>query len=364
MPTSKMKEILSLLAQKETICLNPLKLDNIEIYLPSVFGFCGGVVHAIKLMEETISDYSGHQIFILGEIIHNNNVNEYFRSKGVKIIPHEQLETIFSIANDEDVVVIPAFGINQELEEKIRARYKRVVDTTCKDVKRVWEFIASESLNGATILIHGHPFHPEVEAIISRASKNSAVVVIPDMVSANTFAKYIAGENNKPEVHIVRPDKLNLSKVSMANQTTMLYSETLAIEEILKKAFETKGSLFTSCKTICKATHMRQTAAEKLLLNKEIDLVFVVGGYDSSNTNNLYKLSISREHKTFYIKDSSSFGKNLVLDHFIPENDKIVQTNLTSLLSGKKKIAILAGASCPISLVEGVIQKLSEISKK
>lgn len=355
-------EKISLIAPKEANFSNSIKLGNLEIYLPTVFGFCGGVVHAIKLMEETISNHQGHQIFILGEIIHNNNVNEYFTSKGVKIVPHNELETIFSIADSEDVIVIPAFGIEQELEEKIRAKYKRIVDTTCKDVKRVWEFISSESKDSATILIHGHPFHPEVEASISRASKNSAVIVIPDISSANILVKYLTEGENKSKIHIIRPDKLNLSKVSMANQTTMLYSETLAIEEILRKAFETRGSLFTSCKTICKATHMRQTAAEKLLLNKKLDLVFVIGGYDSSNTNNLYKLSISREHRTFYIKDSSSFGENLVLEHFIPERDKIVQTDLKSLISGAKKIAILAGASCPISLVEGVIRKLSKIS--
>ncbi|MEI6055242.1 MAG: 4-hydroxy-3-methylbut-2-enyl diphosphate reductase [Lentisphaerota bacterium] len=355
---------LGLIAPKETTFSNPIKVGNLEIYLPSVFGFCGGVVHAIKLMEETISTCSSHQIFILGEIIHNNNVNEYFASKGVKIVPHNELETIFSIADSEDVIVIPAFGIDQDLEEKIRAKYKRVIDTTCKDVKRVWKFISSESKNGSTILIHGHPFHPEVEASISRASKNSAVIVIPDMASANILVKHLTDEENKSKIHIIRPDKLNLSKVSMANQTTMLYSETLAIEEVLINAFEAKGSFFTSCKTICKATHMRQTAAEKLLCNKELNLVFVVGGYDSSNTNNLYKLSRSKEHKTFYIRDSSSFDENLVLKHFIPETEEIVQTDLKSLISGAKKIAILAGASCPISLVEGVIRKLSEISKE
>lgn len=339
---------ITLISPKETTFSNPIQLGNLEIYLPSVFGFCGGVVHAIKLMEETIFNSPKHQIFMLGEIIHNNNVNDYFTSKGVKIVPHKELETIFSIAKKEDVIVIPAFGIDKGLEEKIRAKYARVVDTTCKDVKRVWAFIEEESAKGSTILIHGHPFHPEVEASISRTSSCSLVKVIPDRKAAEEFIR----------------DGLKSSSYALANQTTMLYSETCAIEEYLRRELEKRGAALIACQTICKATHMRQTAAEKLLLNKELAIVFVIGGYDSSNTNNLYKLSISKGHKTFYIKDSSSFSENLFLEHFIPETSKIVKTHFESLISGTKKIAILAGASCPISLVEGVIHKLSEISKK
>lgn len=339
---------MNLTSTSEKSLQKSIDLGKFKIFLPDVFGFCGGVVHAIKLMEETIAKYPYHRIFLLGEIIHNNNVNEFFASKGVKIIPHKELETIFSLAYSEDIIVIPAFGIDQELEEKIREKYKRVIDTTCKDVKRVWSFIASESEKGSTILIHGHPFHPEVEASISRASDKSAVIVIPDMKSAEAFVK----------------EKLKSSKYALANQTTMLYSETCAIEEYFRAELENRGASLNACQTICKATYMRQNAAEKLLSDSRIDLVFVVGGYDSSNTNNLYKLSISKRHITFYIKDSSSFSKNLVLTHFIPETEQIVQTDLKSLISGAKKIAILAGASCPIALVEGVIQKLSEISKE
>ncbi len=356
-------EKLSLIKPRGIDISTPIKCRDFEIYLPKVFGFCGGVIHAIKLMEETISNYSGHNIFILGEIIHNSNVNEHFRSKGVKIIPHNELETIFSIANTEDIIVIPAFGIKKNLEEKIRAKYKTVVDAACKDVKRVWDFVSSESQKAATILIHGHPFHPEVEASVSRASDDSCVVVIPDIVSANTFIEYMKNKTGRTGAHIIRQDKLNRNRVSMSNQTTMLYSETRAIEDVLRKYFEANGSKFTLCKTICNATQMRQTAAEELLSKKELDLVLVVGGYDSSNTNNLYKLSVFGKHQTFYIKDSSSFIGNFSLEHFVPELNGIVRTDFKPLISGIRKIAILAGASCPVSVVEGVIQKLCGDSK-
>lgn len=345
-------------------CGKPLQkkinIGKFEVLLPEVFGFCGGVVHAITLMERTIEEFPQKQIFILGEIIHNNNVNEYFLSKSVKIIPHNRLETVFAIVKPDDIVVIPAFGIPLELENRIRSKYKNVVDTTCKDVKRVWDFISSESKNGSTIIIHGHPFHPEVEASISRASSDAAVIVIPDKSSVENF---LEGKEDS-SIHIVRSDKINLSRVSLANQTTMLYSETCDIEKLLRSKIKKKGGIFNSCQTICKATYMRQSSAEKLLSKEGLDMVLVVGGYDSSNTNNLYKLSVSKKHRTFYIKDSSSFGENLVLEHFLPEKEKTVQTNLKSLFSGTRKIAILAGASCPISIVEGVIQKLSEIGKE
>jgi len=322
-------------------------LGRFKLLLPEIFGFCGGVVHAINLMEETISHNSESRIYLLGEIIHNKNVSDYFSSKGVINIDYDELESIFSIASENDIIVIPAFGIKKELEEKIRRKFLNVVDTTCKDVKKVWDFISAESNKGSTILIHGHPFHPEVEASVSRASDKSSVIILPDMRSAEDFMKH----------------KLVTSDYALANQTTMLYSETCKIETFLRNELEHRGLKLNACQAICKATYMRQIAAEKLLSDRFIDMVFVVGGYDSSNTNNLYKLAKSKHERTFYIKDSFSIKENLNIENYQPLCKKTIISNIKSDISNINTIAILAGASCPVSLVEEVIGKLSKLSK-
>jgi 4-hydroxy-3-methylbut-2-enyl diphosphate reductase len=187
-----------------------------------------------------------------------------------------------------------------------------------------------------------------VEASISRASNNSTVIVIQNRHDAELFLK---GE-------------LKSSTYALANQTTMLYSETCEIENYLRAELGKKNLKLNACQTICKATYMRQTAAEKLLSDNSIDLVFVVGGYDSSNTNNLYKLALSKHQRTFYIKDALSLKQDLTLEHYIPSEKKVSITELKQSFPTIRRIAILAGASCPVSLVEEIIQKLKELNEK
>lgn len=334
-----------------------------EIVLPEVFGFCGGVIHALKLLEETIIANPGKKLFLLGEIIHNTNVNEYFQSKGVTVVPHDVMEQIFSITSADDIVIIPAFGINVDLESRIRKYFKTVIDTTCNDVKRVWDFVSEESEKGSTILIHGHPHHPEVEATISRASSNSTIVVISNLKEAELFLDFLKTRRSFLEgpkgIHVINGEKFNSSRIALANQTTMLFSETIAIEIIFKKALERLGCTFVACQTICKATYNRQKAALKLLEEEHPDIVFVLGGYGSSNTNNLYFLA-KKLYPTFYIKDSSSIREN-GLEHYIPSKNETTLTPISGVFSSVKKIAILAGASCPVGIVNDLVELLKNI---
>ena len=331
-----------------------------EVVLPEVFGFCGGVIHALKLLEETIISNPDKKLFLLGEIIHNTNVNEYFQAKGVNILPHNVMEQIFSVAAADDIIIIPAFGIGINLESRIRKHFKTVIDTTCKDVKRVWEFVREESSKGATILIHGHPNHPEVEATISRASFNSAIIVIPNLKSAELFADFFRTRKSlhgiSKEIYVINGEKFNTKRIALANQTTMLFNETVEIETILKKTLEQFGCTFVACQTICKATYNRQTAALRLLGKENPDIVFVVGGYGSSNTNNLYFLA-NQVCSTFYIKDSSSIKED-GLEHYIPSKNKTTFSILSDVFSSVKKIAILAGASCPVGIVNSLVERL------
>lgn len=342
-----------------------IKCGKFEVILPEVFGFCGGVIRALKLLDETVSASPGRKIFLLGEIIHNDNVNAYFREKGVIVVPHKEIKQILSVAAAEDIITIPAFGIKSDLEIKIRNKFKTILDTTCKNVKRVWNFVEGESADGTTILIHGRLLHPEVEVIISRAAAESVVVVIPDLKTAKVFADFLKLQSSStkfPEgIFISNSKKFNWRKMAMANQTTMLFNETAEIEKMLKNALS-PDCKFTMCKTTCKAAYDRQKAAEKLLKEEHPDAVLVVGGFDSSNTNNLY-FQAKQTYPAFYIKDSSSISiKNNKIEHYLPTENKIVHTSLPDAFSSAKRIGILSGASCPAEIVNSLIKRLKELS--
>ena len=337
-----------------------------NIILPKEFGFCGGVVSALKKLEDVVSRNNGEKIFLLGEIIHNPVVNDYFRKLGVVIIHHNSLDTVFELASSEDTIVIPAFGIPISLELKITSHFKNIVDTTCWNVKSVWKFVEDEALNGSTILLYGKYSHPEVEATLSRAGKSS-VIVLPSVDSVKNFLKIIKDFSNKTDlesqmsvsnIHFLNFQNFNISRIALANQTTMLYDETLEIEDLLSSAFENSGTKFISCRTICKATYNRQKAALEVC-RQNPDLIFVVGGYDSSNTIHLYRLA-SKHAKTYYIKDDTVLSHDSIL-HFVEEENKLCTTSTCEVFHNVKKIAIFAGASCPHTVIEDVIKKINTL---
>ena len=338
-----------------------------EIILPEVFGFCGGVISALKKLENTVQQCKESSIYLLGEIIHNPTVNEYFIQKGVKIIPENNLTSIFNIANPTDIIILPAFGIPLEIEYKVRKHFHNIVDTTCKNVRSVWDFISDQSTKGATIILHGKPGHPEVKASVSRAEKHGSVITLPDISAAEKFISFINNDFhektlNKNEsiqygIHWI-VNNFNNKKFALANQTTMLYDETKKIEGILSNAARTADAEFYSSNTICKATFLRQKAAEKLCSTKP-DLIFVVGGYDSSNTNHLFTLA-SRNTKTIYIKDDKALTSANVNCYDV-KNMSEYKVNTTDVFSNCKRIGLLAGASCPFSVINNLISKLGNI---
>lgn len=346
---------------------SPIKCNGKEIYLPKVFGFCGGVTAALRLLEETLIKNSNKKIFLLGDIIHNENVREYFCSRGVEIIPFSQINNIFDFANKDDVIIIPAFGINMDLEKKIREYYRIVIDTTCKDVKKVWEFIKDESLRHSTIIIHGHPYHPEVEASLSYCYSDSTILTVNDHKSTkillNAFEEWTLDKVELLKeygIRIVNPEKINFKRISLANQTTMLYNETCEIADEISSFCKGKGYIFNFCKTICRATFNRQNAAINLLREVKPDLVLVVGGYNSSNTNNLYKIARSECKTIFYIKDKFSLIDSNCIVHYDPTAKSLINSHF-DFIKKSNIIAILAGASCPIGVVNEVLEKVKKL---
>ena len=347
-----------------------IEFGKIRITLPQIFGFCGGVVSALIKLENTVKESKTQQkIFLLGEIIHNPTVNRYFISSGVNIIPESNLENIFNIASVNDIIVIPAFGISLDLERKIRAVYRNVIDTTCKNVKSVWRFISQEAKKKSTIILYGKPGHPEVKASISRAGNSSCVIVLHSLKSVQIFAgifqsecvenTFIKEELIRNKIYFCNGDRLNIKRLAFANQTTMLYNETLDAEKIIRQAANKNNFQFFSCDTICRATYLRQQAAEEVC-SQQPDLIFVIGGYESSNTLHLYKLA-QKYSKVYYLRDANVITESVIV-HYAAEKELEETVLTTEIFQNVKSIVILAGASCPFTVIHEVIEKLKKIS--
>ncbi len=331
--------------------------------LPRTFGFCGGVANALKQLQQAVAQSGGRPVWLLGEIIHNDTVNQAFRALGVRIIPEERLDTIFSQASPDDLIVIPAFGIPESLQQSLEAFVSpngAILDTTCGYVRRIWTFVEEQAAGGRTILIHGKPNHPETRAILSRAlSQANAAMILPDLPHARMAGDMIAANapGDFPTELLHHPDKLNLCQLAMVNQTTMLYSETKQIETILQDATQAAGGQLTCSNTVCRATQMRQDAAIELC-RQGGDLFLVVGGFASSNTNQLYRLA-HQYAPTYFIRDAEAVAADRIR-HYVPEQGREID-RANWCPSGARAIGVLAGASCPPSVIGDLIRKLRQL---
>lgn len=360
------------LGKKENFIENNTKTvytERFKILLPEVFGFCDGVINALKKLENIIRVNDTKNIYLLGEIIHNPTVNRYFASSGVNIIPESKLEGIYNIAEHDDYVVIPAFGIPILLEKNIRKKYKNIVDTTCRNVKSLWEFISSETEKDSTIILYGKPEHPEVKASISRVKNDRCIIILPDLETAKYFAGLLNNDLSTLEqsaekifanerIRYFNSQHYNPKRFALASQTTMLYNEVIEVEKLIRNATIKKGGKLFACSTICRSTYMRQKAALKICRQRP-DLIFVVGGYESSNTLHLYKLA-QKYSPVYYLKDDESID-SLNIRHFIPDQSKEVQVSTKQALKNTSLIAIFAGASCPFSVINIIIEKLKAV---
>ena len=361
----------SLIRLKSKNYQEPIQSGRFKIYLPEIYGFCGGVNLALKKLNKELNNRTSQKIHLLGEIIHNPTVNRHFEDNGVNIVSENEINKIFDIAAKEDTIVIPAFGIPLDLEINIQKYFNKIIDTTCGNVKVIWKFISKESEKDSTILLYGKPGHPEVKASISRGVANSSVIVIPDVESTIKFVSLLntelpdilrsaSGETTCTidDIVIHNPDSFNPDRFALANQTTMLFNETVEMRNILKEAMELNSRDFIACDTICTATYLRQKAAVKVC-QQNPDMIIVVGGYDSSNTAHLYTIG-QNFCKTFYIKDSNSINTDSVT-YFQPSENVEKNIKTSVLFENVKNITLLAGASCPFSVIGDLIEKLESV---
>ncbi len=349
---------------------NRLDLGHTTFVLAPEFGFCTGVQRAIDIAYAARNVFPKERIFLIGEIIHNPEVNRQLAAMGVNRLPWKAMSNEYDALCEDDVVIVPAFGVPVPFMEFLTEKGVSIVDTTCGDVMKVWRRVKEFASRGITSIIHGKASHEETLATASRALGEDGLgkyVIIFTEEDTRFLADYMLGHGQREEF-LKRfagamspgfdPDH-DLVKVGLANQTTMLKSETQSIQSMIREAIikrDGNDDRYSVFDTICGATQDRQNSLFSLLKEKP-DIMFVVGGYNSSNTTHL--VDIAREVvPTFFIEGASCILSLESVKCFDTKLQKIVTNSFPPVMQQLEtpvKIGITAGASCPGNLIEETI---------
>lgn len=351
-----------------------LTVGNTRVVLAREFGFCYGVQRAIDLAYAARKVFPENTIYLIGEIIHNPEVNRQLTGMGVRRLPWGRLTEEYEALTGDDVVIVPAFGAPMEFMDKLMEKGVSIVDTTCGDVMKVWKRVRSYADMGVTSIIHGKATHEETMATSSRAvvgGKGKFLIVLT-LDDCEYVCDYIKGKGDKAEFLQkfegacspgFDPDR-DLQKVGIANQTTMLKSETESIQNKIKKAMiERDGNdeglvIFD---TICGATQDRQNSLFEMLKSPP-DMLLVVGGYNSSNTTHLVEIA-EKMIPTFFISSSECLRSVEEIIHFDLRSKETITSSYAGLMDPEKflTVGITAGASCPGNLIEEALTRVFEL---
>lgn len=348
-----------------------LRVGDVTVRLARQFGFCYGVERAIDLAYAARKVFRDNRIFLLGEIIHNPEVNAQLAAMDIQNLIGPKHAVEIEDLQPDDVVIVPAFGAEVSVQERIKARGCYIVDTTCGDVMSVWRRVRQYAADKVTSIIHGKAGHEETRATSSRAlgAGDGHYLVVYDLAETDLVCDVIRGR--VPGAEILRrfkgayspgfdPD-VHLRKVGVANQTTMLRSETEEVQRRIREAIVARdGSAgnFRVFDTICGATQERQDALIDLL-KEPMDLMLVVGGYNSSNTTHL--ADMGREKlPTYFILNAQCLVSAGCIRHFDTHERREVETG-DWLPPGPVRVGVTAGASCPSNLIEDVLRRLFEL---
>ena len=346
----------------------------LTVKLAKEFGFCYGVERAIDLAYAARKVFPDQPIYILGEIIHNPEVNDQILAMGIKFLSGKEKNADIDDLQKDDVVIIPAFGTEVSTRKKLEAKGCRFVDTTCGDVMSVWKRVRQYTKDKVTSIIHGKAWHEETKATSSQATANGGghYLVVFTLAETEYVCNYIVNGGNRSEFldkfkgaysEGFDPD-IHLQAIGVANQTTMLRGETEEVQRRLKAAMIEKygeaeiDKHFRFFDTICGATQDRQDALQKLL-QEPLDLLLVIGGYNSSNTSHLAEMGEAKL-PTFFIKNAAKMVSDKLIVHYNQHKNQEVET-CDWLPSGKITVGVTAGASCPNNLIEDTIRRLFEL---
>ena len=350
-----------------------ITIDDLTVRLAQEFGFCYGVERAVEYAYETRTKFPDRRIFLVGEIIHNPHVNQKLAAMGIVIIARSAAgEFDFGDVAANDVVILPAFGVTRADFERLRGVGCVLLDTTCGSVLNVWKRVESYALDGFTAIIHGKYHHEETKATASQVSQHPGgrYLVVRDMTEARLVCDFIEHGTGGAELRerfraassLGFDPGQDLVRVGIANQTTMLSTESLAIAAELRRAMAGRygqaavGAHFRSFDTICSATQDRQDAVLRLLRDS-VDVVVVIGGYNSSNTNHLAALCAERL-PTYHVEDAACIDAAAGTIRHKPVGTQQEAVARDWLPSGKCIVGVTAGASTPNNKVGEAVERV------
>jgi 4-hydroxy-3-methylbut-2-en-1-yl diphosphate reductase len=347
---------------------------RLTVHLAQEFGFCYGVDRAVDYAYQARRKFPDRTVYLTGEIIHNPHVNNKLRALGVRFLS----DPGYSLARlgSGDVVILPAFGVTVGLLAQLQRQGCTLVDTTCGSVLNVWKNVRQYARDGFTAIIHGKIHHEETQATASQASEHPGgkYLVVLNRAEADVVCDYIR-RGGDPGAFLARfgdaasdgfdPDR-DLGRIGLANQTTMLMSESLDIAELFRQAMADRygearlAECFRAFETICSATQDRQDAVVALLDSFSLDLMLVIGGYNSSNTANLARICASRL-PTYHIADVSALLSADEVRHRPVTGAEVIQAAWLPA-SGPVTVGMTAGASTPDTIVGRAVRRLAELA--
>ncbi len=346
---------------------------GVTYHIPTHFGFCYGVEKSIDMAFETVRRFPDRRIFLTHDVIHNPKVNQDLKEKHVVVLgrtPDNQL--ILDQLTKEDIVVIAAFGSKHRDVEQLKAKDLLVVDTTCGAIVLVWKRVEKYAQNKYTSVIHGIWDHEETQATASQATKFGwHFLIIRNHEEAKDIDRFLKGELDA-EAFMVKyarkasagfDPKVHLQRIGIASQTTMFKTETLEIQEYLKGVYASNFAgdkpedHFMKYDTICSATQERQDALFQLL-DKKLDLVIIIGGFNSSNTTHLSEIA-SLKFPTFHVRGPEDLLDADTIRYLDPIKLEIRESR-GWLNKNIKTVGISTGASTPDVLIEKVVARVEE----
>ena len=340
-------------------------------------GFCGGVERALRLAGEATASASPGRVFLTSPILHNPAVNEDLRRKGVRFLSED--EDLWRGLGADDVVILPAFGAVPEICERVKALGCKLVDTTCGSVVFVWKQVEKLAEGGFTVLYHGRRGHEETVATLERCRRRgkgrevAPYVLLQSIEDAKRVADFFQGRLDGQSLLAslaetspgLDPDR-DLRRVGFASQTTMLATETTRIEDLLRSAHAARQDRvasdrgdFAAQPTLCRATQERQDALQELLASK-VDVVIVVGGYDSSNSGHLCQQA-DDVLPAFHVEGPQDVLGPDTIRHRSPRDGSIVTTRRW-LPPGPVTVGVTSGASTPEFVLEAVVERVASLA--